>query len=52
MLGGKGPASNADLVRRRLQVGGASEGRIVGKMWGEIVRAIGDAVKMAGSGLV
>ena len=52
LLGGKGQASNADLVRRRLQVGGTSEGGIVVKVWGEVVRAIGDTVKMAASGLV
>ncbi|KAF9004038.1 hypothetical protein BDQ17DRAFT_1325906 [Cyathus striatus] len=42
--------SNVELVRRRLQV--SSETGIVGRIWGEAVRAVVDTVKMAGSGLV
>lgn len=46
-------ASNAELVRRRLQsVNAAVEVGMLSRAWGEIVRAIGDTVRMAGSGLV
>ncbi|KAF4571539.1 hypothetical protein EYR36_008879 [Pleurotus pulmonarius] len=42
--------ATADLVRRRLQ---AAEGAgMVGRVWGEVVRAVLDTVKMGGSGLV
>jgi hypothetical protein len=45
--------THADVVRKRLQVGGSGvKGTLFGRMWGEIVRVIGDTVKMAGSGLV
>lgn len=44
--------SNAELVRRRLHASGVGEGNIVSKAWGEMVRVVGDTVKMAGSGLV
>ncbi|KAF9563214.1 hypothetical protein CPC08DRAFT_706140 [Agrocybe pediades] len=45
--------SNADLVRRRLQAAsGGMEGSLVQRAWGEIVRVVGDTVRMAGSGLV
>lgn len=44
--------SNADLVKRRLHGPGAAESGIIGKTWNEIVRVVGDTVKMAGSGLV
>ena len=44
--------SNAELVRRRLHGPAAAESGIVGKAWNEIVRVVGDTVRMAGSGLV
>ncbi|KAF9489448.1 hypothetical protein BDN71DRAFT_1456155, partial [Pleurotus eryngii] len=41
--------ATADLVRKRLQ---AAEGAgMVGRAWGEVVRAVLDTVKMGGSGL-
>ena len=46
-------ATHADIVRKRLQVAGSGvEGTLFGRVWGEIVRIVGDTVKMAGSGLV
>lgn len=46
-------ATHADLVRKRLQTAGSGvQGTLFGRMWGEIVRVVGDTVKMAGSGLV
>jgi len=47
-------ATHADLVRKRLQTagGGGVKGTLFGRVWGEIVRVVGDTVKMAGSGLV
>jgi len=46
-------ASHADLVRKRLQAaGGRVEGNLFARAWGDIVRVVGDTVKMAGSGLV
>ncbi|KXN84773.1 hypothetical protein AN958_12200 [Leucoagaricus sp. SymC.cos] len=53
-LGGTGATSrssitNAELVRRRL---GGVEAGLLGRVWGEVVRAVTDTVKMAGSGLV
>jgi len=46
-------ASNAELVRRRLQVtGGGAESGLFGRAWGEVARVVGDTVRMAGSGLV
>ena len=46
-------ASHADVVRRRLQTAGSGvKGTLFGRVLGEIVRVIGDTVKMAGSGLV
>ena len=46
-------ASHADLVRKRLQTAGSGvKGIFFGRAWGEIVRVVGDTVKMAGSGLV
>ena len=46
-------ATHADLVRKRLQnAGGGVKGTLFGRMWGEVVRVVGDTVKMAGSGLV
>ncbi|KAF8650080.1 hypothetical protein AX16_005423 [Volvariella volvacea WC 439] len=44
--------SNAELVKRRLQVQAGSSPGVVGKLWTELVRAVVDTVKMAGSGLV
>lgn len=41
--------TNAELVRRRL---GGVEAGVLGRIWGEVVRAVADTVKMAGSGLV
>ncbi|PPQ95200.1 hypothetical protein CVT26_014891 [Gymnopilus dilepis] len=46
-------SSNADLVRRRLQAAhGGVEAGFLRRAWSELVRAVGDTVKMAGSGLV
>ena len=46
-------ATHADLVRKRLQnAGGGVKGTLFGRAWGEVVRVVGDTVKMAGSGLV
>lgn len=46
-------SSNADLVRRRLLAAhGGVEGGLVRRAWNEVVRAVGDTVRMAGSGLV
>jgi hypothetical protein len=45
-------ASTADLVRRRLGTAGGSEGGVIGRAWGEVLRVVGDTVRMAGSGLV
>ena len=46
-------ATHADLVRKRLQTaGGGVKGTLLGRVWGEVVRVVGDTVKMAGSGLV
>ncbi|KAF8972198.1 hypothetical protein BDZ97DRAFT_1783655 [Flammula alnicola] len=44
-------ATNAELVRRRLQAAGAESG-LFQRAWGEVVRVVGDTVRMAGSGLV
>lgn len=41
--------TNAELVRRRL---GGVEAGLLGRVWGEVIRAVTDTVKMAGSGLV
>ncbi|KAJ3565206.1 hypothetical protein NP233_g7779 [Leucocoprinus birnbaumii] len=40
--------TNAELVRRRL---GGVEAGLLGRVWGEVSRAVIDTVKMAGSGL-
>jgi hypothetical protein len=46
-------ASNAELVRRRLQAaGGGVEVGFLNKAWAEVIRVVGDTVRMAGSGLV
>ena len=46
-------ATHAYLVRKRLQTaGGGVKGSLFGRVWGEVVRVVGDTVKMAGSGLV
>jgi len=46
-------ATHADLVRKRLQTAGSGvKGTLFGRVWGEVVRVVGDTVKMAGSGLV
>ena len=46
-------ATHADLVRKRLQTAGSGvKGTLLGTVWGEVVRVVGDTVKMAGSGLV
>lgn len=45
-------ASNADLVRKRLQHIGAGGDGLVQQLWAEVVRMVADTVKMAGSGLV
>lgn len=49
MNGGSGVTNNVEVIRRRLQ--GAQAG-FLGRAWGEVVRAVSDTVKMAGSGLV
>lgn len=46
-------ATHADLVRRRLQAAGSGvKVTLPARVWSEIVRVVGDTVKMAGSGLV
>lgn len=51
--GANAAAGHADLVRRRLKAaGGRVEGSLLGRAWADIVRVVGDTVKMAGSGLV
>jgi len=46
-------ASNAELVRRRLQAaGGGVEVGFFNNAWAEVIRVVGDTVRMAGSGLV
>ncbi|KIM39902.1 hypothetical protein M413DRAFT_446822 [Hebeloma cylindrosporum] len=46
-------SSNAELVRRRLQTaGGGVEVGFLNKAWAEVIRVVGDTVRMAGSGLV
>jgi hypothetical protein len=47
-------ATHADLVRKKLQTAGSGviKGTLFGRVWGEVVRVVGDTVKMAGSGLV
>lgn len=47
--GGVAAITNAELVRRRL---GGVEAGLLRRVWGEVVRAVTDTVKMAGSGLV
>ncbi|KAF9533912.1 hypothetical protein CPB83DRAFT_804910 [Crepidotus variabilis] len=44
-------ASNADLVRRRLNASTGETG-LVTRAWSGVVRVVGDTVRMAGSGLV
>ncbi|KAF7771597.1 hypothetical protein Agabi119p4_5908 [Agaricus bisporus var. burnettii] len=46
---GSAAVTNAELVRRRL---GGMEAGLLGRFWGEVLRAVTDTVKMAGSGLV
>ncbi|KAH8117935.1 hypothetical protein DFH11DRAFT_1808463 [Phellopilus nigrolimitatus] len=46
------PSSPADEVRRRLQRSGEQRAGVLGALWGEVVRAVADAVRMAGGGLV
>lgn len=50
-IGAATTISNAELVRRRLHVADGEHG-FVRKVWNEMVRVIGDTVKMAGGGLV
>ncbi|TFK40446.1 hypothetical protein BDQ12DRAFT_680980 [Crucibulum laeve] len=55
LLGGGGSGtlsvtSNTDLVRRRLAAG--NENGFLGRAWSEVIRAVADTVRMAGSGLV
>ncbi|KAF7974803.1 hypothetical protein HWV62_11305 [Athelia sp. TMB] len=50
-VGGAGGVGAADAVRRRLAAAGAGAG-VVGRVWGEVVRAVGDTVRMGGGGLV
>ncbi|KAL5486052.1 hypothetical protein ACEPAI_7096 [Sanghuangporus weigelae] len=45
-----GLSTSVDAVRRRLA--GQSDRGIVGTIWAEVVRAVSDAMRMAGSGLV
>ncbi|KAL5504151.1 hypothetical protein ACEPAH_8224 [Sanghuangporus vaninii] len=45
-----GSSTSVDAVRRRLT--GQADRGIVGTIWAEVVRAVSDAVRMAGSGLV
>lgn len=46
-------ATHADLVRKRLQTAGSGvKGTLFGRVWGDMVRVVGDTVRMAGGGLV
>ncbi|KIM84801.1 hypothetical protein PILCRDRAFT_87202 [Piloderma croceum F 1598] len=49
---GAGGAGAGEVVRRRLGLGGWGGGGVVGRIWGELVKAIGDTVRMGGGGLV
>lgn len=49
--GGAGGVSAADIVRRRLAAAGQGQ-TTIGRMWGEVVRAVIDTVRMGGGGLV
>jgi len=49
--GAAATVSNAEIVRRRLHFSGDENG-FLRKSWNNMVRAVGDTVKMAGSGLV
>ncbi|KAI0360214.1 hypothetical protein OH77DRAFT_1419638 [Trametes cingulata] len=48
---GGGAGGTVDAVRRRLR-GAEAQGGVVGRVWGELARAVVDTVKMAGRGLV
>ncbi|KAF7979151.1 hypothetical protein HWV62_43399 [Athelia sp. TMB] len=50
-VGGVAGVGAADAVRRRLAAAGAGAG-VVGRVWSEVVRAVGDTVRMGGGGLV
>lgn len=51
-IGAASAVRNVDLVRRRLHTGGVGNAGLMSRAWGEIIRVVGDTVKMAGSGLV
>lgn len=52
-LAGKGNKSVVDEVRRRLTVGrDERSGGLLGGLWNETKKAIGDTIQMAGQGLV
>lgn len=52
-LAGSGDRSVVDEVRRRLTVGREQRsGGLLGGLWNETKRAIGDTVQMAGQGLI
>lgn len=44
--------SAAEEVRRRLQRGQPAGGNVILKVWEDVVRAVGDTVRMGGRGLV
>lgn len=48
---GDGARTAAD-VRRRLEAAGGARAGLAGRVWGEVVRAVGDTVRMSGRGLV
>lgn len=45
-------SNTAELVRKRLQAVNGRESGILGTIWAEVVRVVGDTIKMGGSGLV
>lgn len=52
LTGGDASVNTAELVRRRLQAVNGRESGILGTLWSEVVRVVGDTIKMGGSGLV
>lgn len=50
-MGGGGGGAAADIVRRRL-AGGQAQGNSIAWLWGEVVKAVGDTIRMGGGGLV
>ena len=50
----KGVTGAADVVRRKLrgtQGGSVPGGSLIGSLWSEVVRVVGDTIRMGGGGL-